>query len=318
MITIFAPAEIGEVSAGTDLAELVADTVAAAAEGPLRDGDIVVVTSKIISKAEGRIRSAAERQQAIDEETARTVAVRDQTQIVRTHTGLTIAAAGVDRSNVAAGSILLLPHDPDRSARTLRDGLVARCNVRLGVIVSDTAGRAWRIGQTDQAIGAAGVRLVQDYAGARDPYGNPLAVTAMAVGDELAAAADLAKGKLSRRPVAVVRGLDGLVVDDDVDATSLLRPPASDLFGHGSREAVLVAALEATGQAERYEDLVRREPAELIRILLDGSELKGPAAHLLREMLEIAYRVRLATSEHSATAGAGNRPEEEPPWPTPS
>ncbi|HZA31605.1 MAG TPA: coenzyme F420-0:L-glutamate ligase, partial [Propionibacteriaceae bacterium] len=119
MITIFAPAGIGEVSVGTDLAELVTDAVAAAAEGPLRDGDIVVVTSKIISKAEGRMRSAAERQQAIDAETARTVAARDQTQIVRTHTGLTMAAAGVDSSNVAAGSILLLPSDPDRSARTL-------------------------------------------------------------------------------------------------------------------------------------------------------------------------------------------------------
>jgi coenzyme F420-0:L-glutamate ligase len=306
VITIFAPAGIGEVRPGANLADLVLDAVGAAPEGPLRDGDIVVVTSKIVSKAEGRIRSVADRQRAIDAETARTVAARDETQIIRNRIGLTLAAAGVDRSNVEAGSILLLPEDPDGSARTLRDDLMARSALRLGVIISDTAGRAWRIGQTDQAIGAAGVRLVQDYAGARDPYGNPLAVTAMAVGDELAAAADLAKGKLSRRPVAVVRGLESLVVDDDVDATSLLRPPASDLFGHGSREAVLVAALEATGQAERYEELVRREPAELIRTLLDGSELTGPAAQLLREMLEIAYRVTLATSEHSATAGAGN------------
>ena len=318
MITIFAPGGIGEVSVRTDLAELVAEAVAAAPEGPLLDGDIVVVTSKIISKGEGRIRSAVEREQAIEAETARTVAARDQTRIVRTHSGLTMAAAGVDRSNVAAGSILLLPHDPDLSARTLRDGLMARCKVRLGVIISDTAGRAWRIGQTDHAIGAAGLRIVQDYAGECDPYGNPLSVTAMAVGDELAAAADLAKGKLNRRPVAVVRGMQSLVVDDDADAASLLRPPASDLFGYGSREAVLVAALEATGQAERYEELVGREPTELIRTVLDGSRLSGPATHLLRRMLEFTYRVTLATSEHSATAGAGNQPEEEPPWPTPS
>jgi coenzyme F420-0:L-glutamate ligase / coenzyme F420-1:gamma-L-glutamate ligase len=318
VITIFAPAGIGEVGAGTDVTELVANGVAAAPEGPLRDGDIVVVTSKIISKAEGRVRLAAERQQAIDAETARTVAARDQTRIVRTHTGLTTAAAGVDSSNVAGESILLLPRDPDRSARTLRAGLVARCRVRLGVIISDTAGRAWRMGQTDHAIGAAGVRVVQDYAGTRDAYGNLLSVTAMAVGDELAAAADLAKGKLSQRPVAVIRGLENLVVTDDADAASLVRPQASDLFGYGSREAVLIAALEATGQAERYEELVGLEPADLIRTVLDDSELAGPAAELLRRMLEIAYGVRLSTSEHSATAGAGIRPEEEPPWPTPS
>jgi coenzyme F420-0:L-glutamate ligase / coenzyme F420-1:gamma-L-glutamate ligase len=318
VITIFAPDGIGEVRQGANLAALVLDAVTAAPEGPLRDGDILVVTSKIISKAEGRIRSAADRQRAIDAETARTVAARDDTQIVRTRIGLTLAAAGVDRSNVAAGSILLLPEDPDGSARTLRDDLVARCDLRLGVIISDTAGRAWRVGQTDHAIGAAGVRVVQHYGGALDPYGNPLSITAMAVGDELAAAADLAKGKLGRRPVAVIRGLESLVVEDGTDAASLVRPPASDLFGYGSREAVLFAALQATGQAERYEELVQREPAELIRTVLNGSQLTGPTAHLLRRMLELAYRVTLATSEHSATAGAGDRPEEEPPWPTPS
>jgi coenzyme F420-0:L-glutamate ligase / coenzyme F420-1:gamma-L-glutamate ligase len=318
VITIFAPDGIGEVRQGANLAALVLDAVAEAPEGPLRDGDILVVTSKIISKAEGRIRSAADRQRAIDAETARTVAARDDTQIVRTRIGLTLAAAGVDRSNVAAGSILLLPEDPDGSARTLRDDLVARCDLRLGVIISDTAGRAWRVGQTDHAIGAAGVRVVQHYGGARDPYGNPLSVTAMAVGDELAAAADLAKGKLGRRPVAVIRGLESLVVEDDANAASLVRPSESDLFGYGSREAVLLAALQATGQAERYEELVEREPVALIRTVLDGSQLTGPTAHLLRRMLELAYRVTLATSEHSATAGAGDRPEEEPPWPTPS
>src|SRR5215212_10206040 len=269
----------------------------------IRDVAILVITSKIISKAEGRIRSAADRQRAIGAETARTVAARDQTQIVRTRLGLTLAAAGVDRSNVESESILLLPEDPDRSARTLRDDLLARCALRLGVIISDTAGRAWRVGQTDHAIGAAGVRVVQHYGGALDPYGNPLSITAMAVGDELAAAADLAKGKLGRRPVAVIRGLESLVVEDGPDAASLVRPPASDLFGYGSREAVLLAALQVTGQAERYEELVQREPADLIRTVLDGGQLSGSDAHLLRRMLELAYRVTLATPEHSATAG---------------
>ena len=121
MITIFAPAGIGEVRPGANLADLVLDAVATAPEGPLRDGDIVVVTSKIISKAEGRIRPAADRHRAIDTEAARTVAARDQTQIIRTRLGLTLAAAGVDRSNVETGSILLLPEEPDGSARTLRD-----------------------------------------------------------------------------------------------------------------------------------------------------------------------------------------------------
>jgi coenzyme F420-0:L-glutamate ligase / coenzyme F420-1:gamma-L-glutamate ligase len=289
MITIFAPTGIGEVGAGTDLASMIVTAVGADPDGPLRDGDIVVVTSKIISKAERRIASAADRDKAIQAETVRTVARRGATQIVRTCQGLTVAAAGVDTSNVEPGSILLLPSDPDRSARRLRDDLAVRSGARHGVVISDTAGRPWRIGQTDHAIGAAGIRVIEPYAGLPDHYGNFLQITAMAVGDELAAAADLVKGKLSRLPVAVIRGLDRLVVADGDNAYSLLRPESADLFGYGSREAVLAATLQATGQADRYEELLRLEPDQLLPAVIAGSGLSGPAADLIVRILRAAY-----------------------------
>ncbi len=289
MITIFAPAGIGEVTAGADLASMIMYAVNAHPEGPLRDGDIVVVTSKIISKAEARTLPATERAQAIQAEAARTVARREQTWIVRTRGGLTLAGAGVDNSNVTPETILLLPSDSDQSARRLRDDLAGRSLARLAVLISDTAGRPWRIGQTDQVIGAAGIRVLERYAGSRDHYGNILQITAMAVGDELAAAADLVKGKLNRSPVAVIRGLDRLVIDNGEDAASLVRPASSDLFPYGSREAVLAAALEATGQAERYEELVGLSHDELIRAVLAGTHLSTSAAELLLRILDAGH-----------------------------
>jgi coenzyme F420-0:L-glutamate ligase / coenzyme F420-1:gamma-L-glutamate ligase len=289
VIQIFAPTGIGEVAAGVDLASLIVEAVNADPKGPLRDGDIVVITSKIISKAEARIASAAHREQAIEDETAHTVALREPTRIIRTHRGLTVAAAGVDNSNVEQGSILLLPADPDASARRIRDDLATCTGLRLGVLISDTAGRPWRIGQTDHAIGAAGVRVLERYEGLRDHYGNSLQVTAMAVGDELAAAADLVKGKLSRLPVAVIRGLGRLVIDDANNAASLVRSPSADLFRYGSREAVLAATLEAVGQAHNYEKFVQMAPHELIPAVLSGSNLQDPAAGLLARILTAAY-----------------------------
>ena len=286
MITIFAPDGIGEVAAGSDLAAIILEAIAADPLGPLLDGDIVVVTSKIISKAEGRVEQASRRAELIGSETKRTLARRGETRIVRTHNGLTLAAAGIDRSNLPAESILLLPRDPDASAAELRERLTAN-GLRLGVIISDTAGRAWRLGQTDHAIGASGVRPLEDYAGARDGYGNELQITAMAVADEVAAAADLVKRKLRGRPVAVVRGLDHLVSEAGSSARELLRDPREDLFGYGSQEAVLAAALAATGQHHRYEELVALEHAERTSRLLAGAKLGSEAADLLRAIMSV-------------------------------
>jgi coenzyme F420-0:L-glutamate ligase / coenzyme F420-1:gamma-L-glutamate ligase len=287
MITIFAPDRIGEVTAGTDLAAAILTAAEADPHGALQDGDIVVVTSKIISKAEGRIEPASRRAELITFESRRTVARRGETRIVRTHGGLTMAAAGVDTSNVAAESILLLPRDPDASAAVLREQLVAATGLRLGVIISDTAGRPWRMGQTDHAIGVSGVQALQNYVGAKDAYHNELQVTAMAVADELAAAGDLVKGKLRGRPVAVVRGLASLVSGGDASAQELLRDPAKDMFSFGSQEAVLAAALVATGQQDRYEELVALERSEQASRLLAGTRLGKEAQELLRAMMSV-------------------------------
>ena len=286
-ITIFAPAGIGEIKTGTDLATVILAAAEAERLGPLRDGDIVVITSKIISKAEGRVAPASRRTELIASETRRTVARRGEARIVRTHRGLTIAAAGIDRSNVPTESILLLPQDPDGSAADLHSRLVAATGLRLGVVVSDTAGRPWRVGQTDHAIGLCGLRALDNYRGVQDAYGNELQITAMAVADELAAAADLVKGKLRGRPVAVVRGLDQLVTGTDSAARELLREEDKDMFSFGSHEAVLAAALAATGQHHRYEELVALDAGERTARLLAGTSLSPEAADLLRAILSI-------------------------------
>jgi coenzyme F420-0:L-glutamate ligase/coenzyme F420-1:gamma-L-glutamate ligase len=232
---------------GDDLADHLVPLLVGDAE--LRDGDVVCVTSKVVSKAEGRAEAGA-RADAIERETRRLVARRGPLSIVVNRLGLTMAAAGVDASNVEAGHVLLLPLDPDATARRLRRSLAARCGANVGVLVTDTAGRPWREGQTDLAIGAAGVRVLDDHAGRSDPYGNTLAVTAPAVADELAGAAELAAGKLGRRPFVVVRGRGDLVLDADDDgpgAAALLRAEGGDLFGLGAREAVLTALRDVEG-----------------------------------------------------------------------
>jgi coenzyme F420-0:L-glutamate ligase/coenzyme F420-1:gamma-L-glutamate ligase len=234
---------LGEVHAGTDLAALVA------AHAELRDGDVVVVTSKVVSKAEGRVVRAA-KEAAVAAETDRVVARRGATSIVRTRHGFVMAAAGVDASNTAPGTLVLLPEDPDGSARQLRSRLRELTGATVAVVVTDTSGRAWRNGQTDLAVGAAGLVVLDDHAGRVDGYGNELAVTAPALADEVAAAADLVKGKLAGTPVAVVRGLGALVLDaadDGSGAAALVRDEAGDMFGLGAREAVLAAVTGATG-----------------------------------------------------------------------
>ncbi len=241
-LSVWAPSGLGEVRAGDDLAALVGDVLAA--DAPLVEGDVVVVTSKIVSKAEGRVVAAADREQAITDETVRVVATRERPgqpplRIVENRLGLVMAAAGVDASNTPEGTILLLPLDPDASARVLRAALRERFGIgRLGVVVTDTSGRAWRDGLVDVAIGAAGVAVVDDLRGGVDSHGRPLSVTVTAVADEIASASELVRGKADGRPVAVVRGLGRYVGDDDgPGARTLVRPSGDDLFREGSAEA---------------------------------------------------------------------------------
>jgi coenzyme F420-0:L-glutamate ligase/coenzyme F420-1:gamma-L-glutamate ligase len=230
---------IPEIEPGDDLPRLIADTARGAGVEP---GDILAVTSKIVSKAEGRIVVAADREQAITDETVRVVATRTRadggtTRIVENRLGLVMAAAGVDASNTADGIVLLLPVDPDASAAAIRAAVEEAVGAPVGVIITDTAGRAWREGQTDMAIGASGVALLDDLRGSRDAAGKLLEVTAPAVGDEIAAAADLVKGKSSGIPVAAVRGLARLLDDTAPGARSLVRPAEDDLFSLGTKEA---------------------------------------------------------------------------------
>ncbi|MFI8995959.1 coenzyme F420-0:L-glutamate ligase [Streptomyces sp. NPDC053542] len=234
---------IPEVRPGDDLAKLIAAAATGAGMPGLADGDVLLVTSKIVSKAEDRIVRADDREAAIDRETVRVVARRGTLRIVENRNGLVMAAAGVDASNTPQGTVLLLPEDPDASARAIRAGLRETLGVDVGVIVTDTFGRPWRSGLTDVAIGAAGVRVLEDLRGSTDGHGNPLGVTVVATADELASAGDLVKGKAGGLPVAVVRGLPHVVAapqeaGDDTGARALVRSAADDMFRLGTSEAV--------------------------------------------------------------------------------
>lgn len=231
---------IGEITAGTDLAALVRGAVP-----DLADGDVVVVTSKAVSKAEGRVVAGTDRDAAVEGETVRVVARRGSLRIVETRQGLVTAAAGVDASNVPLGSVALLPVDPDASARRLREGLATgspeRPGVDVAVVVTDTGGRTWRDGVVDIAIGLAGLHPANDLRGRVDGYGNPLSATVVAVADEVAAASELVRPKLGGVPVAVVRGMADLVLppgEHGPGSAALVRGRTGDLFPLGSREVL--------------------------------------------------------------------------------
>src|SRR5688500_17072048 len=253
-ISVLPVTGLPEFSPGDDLAGAVAS-----AAPWLADGDVLVVTSKVVSKVEGRLvrvepgtdREAA-RQRAIDAETVRVVARRGPLKIVQTPQGWVVAAAGIDASNVAQDSLVLLPEDADASARTLRARLHVLLGVDVAVVVSDSFGRTWREGLTDVAVGSAGIIALTDHRGQVDAQGNRLETTRVAVVDELASAADLAKGKLAGVPVAVARALPvgGSAEDADEGTRPLVRLPADDLFPYGSRDLV--------GSREPGEDLVPR------------------------------------------------------------
>ncbi len=241
---------IGDVQAGDDLAKLI--TTAAPW---IADGDVLVVTSKIVSKAEGNLvevpREGPERgvrkSEILAAETARVVASRPGIRIVQTHHGFIMNAAGIDASNVDANYLVLLPKDPDASARSLRADLRERFGLDVVIIVSDTMGRPWRTGLTDVALGVAGMEPIRDYRGEYDAYGNELNVTQMSPVDELAAAAELVKGKYDQVPVAVIRGLTITGTPDGPGAQVLIRTTDTDMFSMGTDEAIAAGLRRAAG-----------------------------------------------------------------------
>lgn len=233
-LTIWPVEGIAEIRPGDQLGDIVAEACAGEPNGPLADGDVLVVTQKVVSKAENRLIEVdpddpLSHKAAVEAEAVRVLRRRGDLVITETRHGFVCANSGVDLSNIERGYAALLPLDSDRSARRIRDIVRARLGVNVGVIVSDTFGRAWRRGLTDVAIGVAGIAGVVDLRGTEDALGRTMHVTEVAVADELAGAAELVMGKSTGVPVAVVRGADPAWLRDSAIG-ELIRPPAEDLF----------------------------------------------------------------------------------------
>lgn len=290
----------------------------------LRSGDVLVVTSKIVSKVEGRLVSAPEdpderdalRRRLVDEESVAVLAQRGRTKITQNRIGIVQAASGIDASNVDQRELALLPEDPDASAARLRAALRERFGVEVAVVLTDTMGRAWRVGQTDVAIGAAGIAVLNAFAGEFDSHGNELAVTEVAVADEIAGAADLVKGKLGGVPVAVVRGLS--LVDDATTARDLVRPAEDDLFRLGTDLAIQQGRREAVLLRRSVRDFTDEPVDEDALRRAVATALTAPAPHHTRPVRMVWLRDRdrrrelldaMRTAWRSDLAGDGLSPE---------
>ncbi|MDA8291987.1 MAG: coenzyme F420-0:L-glutamate ligase [Actinomycetota bacterium] len=228
-LTVLGVTGMPEVVRGDSIADLVLD------RAELVEGDVLVVTQKVVSKAEGRVVAfdpgdPDAKRRIAESEAVRVLRRRGELVVTETRHGFVCASSGVDLSNVAEGRAVLLPVDPDRSSRRIRDRIRARAGVRVGVVVSDTFGRAWRRGLTDVAIGCAGVAAVVDLRGTRDALGRELSVTEVCVVDEIAGAAELVMGKASGIPAAVVRGVDPALLRDSSVRDEVVRPYGEDLF----------------------------------------------------------------------------------------
>ena len=236
-LEIFGVEGLPNVVPGTDIAGAIA------ARCELRDGDVVVVASKIVAKAEGQLvavdaNDPLAHKPLVERESVRVVRRRGELIISETKHGFVCANAGIDMSNVDEGFALLLPEDPDRSARRIRDGLRAKAGAEVAVIVSDTFGRAWRRGLTDIALGCAGIGAILDLRGTEDAYGRELHVTEVAVVDEIAGAAELTMGKASGIPVAIVRGIDPAWLRESSVKTEIVRRPDEVLAGCRAKRVV--------------------------------------------------------------------------------
>lgn len=295
-----------EVRAGDDLAEVIASAVA------LADGDVVVVAQKVVSKAEGAVVTVGDgedveavRARLTRELADRVVVDAPGVLVVRTHHGLVCANAGIDASNAAPGRLVLLPDDPDASAHRIRRRLGAVTGARVAVVVTDTFGRAWRHGQTDIAIGSAGIAPIRDERSPVDRAGRRLDVTEVAVVDEIAAAADLVRRKAEGVPVVVVRGLDW-DPDDRGGARDLVRDAATDLFPRG--RGALAAALEAPEALRPLDMAALRQAYDTVSTLAgEGVHFSVESTHdaiITRPRAVESPSAQSPSAQHLTTLGA--------------
>lgn len=270
-------------TSGDDLAATFLEAIAP--NKAVQDGDIIVITSKVVAKCEGRVVTGVyDRDEAIQGEAKRIVAIkthaRGVTTIVETHTGLILAAAGIDASNTEPGTIVLLPVDPDHSARELRERFKKMTGKTIGVVITDTLGRAWRLGVTDHAIGAAGITVLDDLTGKHDAFNRTLEMTVVAVADEIAAASELVRPKASLTPFALIRGLEHLVTKEHgPGAQAIIRPTEEDLFSLGTAESIALGKEQAVTDRRTIRDFQQQQVPEVVIEKAIEAAITAPAPH---------------------------------------